>query len=155
MPAFAAEGGRILCVGCQAYTAGYFALLEAHGADVWSIDLMPEAEVWGHPQRHRTGDVCALEATFPGEFFTAIICNGVLGFGVNGREQQARALSAMTAALKPDGRLLLGWNTDRIADPVAADLTSTAFVPSPFAGQAARVTFAGLTHVYDSFTRLN
>ena len=48
-----------------------------------------------------------------------------LGAGARGQnpDQQQRALKALAAILRPGGRLLLGWNTDKIADPVAAGLT--------------------------------
>ena len=60
---------------------------------------------------------------------------------------------ALAAILRPGGRLLLGWNTDKIADPVAAGLTAPWFMPTPFAGQAPRVTFDEVTHVYDALVR--
>jgi hypothetical protein len=86
--------------------------------------------------------------------FDAVICNGVLGYGVNSVEQQKMALGAMAAVLSPGGGLLLGWNTDKIDDPVAAGLAEDRFVPAAFAGQPARVDVAGTTHVYESLVRL-
>ena len=40
LPAFARAGGRILWVGCQAYTADYPARLEAGGGEVWTLELI-------------------------------------------------------------------------------------------------------------------
>jgi SAM-dependent methyltransferase len=153
LPAFAAEGGVILWVGCRPYTGDYPALLESQGATVWSMDIDPRNAAWGREGRHRTGDIREVDRLFPDVVFDAVLCNGVLGFGVDALEDQARALGAMAAVLRPGGRLLLGWNTDKIADPVAAGLTAASFEPIPFAGQPPRIAVAGVTHVYDTLVR--
>ncbi|CAN5351666.1 hypothetical protein BH10PSE2_BH10PSE2_28540 [soil metagenome] len=153
IPAFGAEGGRILWVGCQAYTAVDYPPLEAHGGEVWTTDILPEAQAWGRAGRHRTGDVCEADRLFADMTFDAIICNGVLGYGVDSPEQQVRALNALAAILKPGGRMLLGWNTDKIDDPVASGRALPWFSPEAFAGQPARVSFAEVTHVYDALIR--
>lgn len=153
LPGFAAEGGAILWVGCRAYTADDYDVLESGGATVWTTDIDPDAARWGRASRHRTGDICEADALFPDIVFDAIVCNGVLGYGADSVEQQQKALAAMAAILRPGGRLLLGWNTDKIEDPVAAGFTGQWFEPTPFAGQGARVGFADVTHVYDSFVR--
>ncbi len=153
IPAFAVEGGKILWVGCRAYTADDYPVLEAGGGEVWTTDIDPGAARWGVEGRHRTGDVCEADVVFADQMFDAIVCNGVLGFGVDAPEQQRRALQALSRILKPGGRLLLGWNVDKISDPIAASLTEPWFSHQPFAGQQARVTFAETTHVYDTFVR--
>lgn len=153
LPAFAAEGGTILWVGCRAYTADDYDALERGGATVWTTDIDPDAARWGRASRHRTGDICEADTFFADMVFDAIVCNGVLGYGADSVEQQQRALGAMATILRPGGRLLLGWNTDKIEDPVAAGFTGQWFEPTSFAGQAERVRFADVTHVYDSFVR--
>jgi SAM-dependent methyltransferase len=153
LPALAAENGRILWVGCRAYTADDYAVLEAGGAEVWTTDIDPEAARWGVAGRHRTGDVCVIDQVFRDMTFDAISCNGVLGYGVDTPEQQRQALVAMARILRPGGRLLLGWNTDKIEDPVAAGLTAPEFAQTPYAGQESRVRFDTVTHVYDALVR--
>lgn len=153
IPEIARAGGRILWVGCRAYTAADYDALEAHGAELWTTDIDPKAARWGRSGRHRTGDVCAIDALFPDIVFDAIVCNGVLGYGVDAPEQQQRALRAMAAILRPDGLLLLGWNTDKIDDPIGGGLATTWFRPASFAGQPERVRFDTVTHVYDSLSR--
>lgn len=153
IPALAQAGGRILWVGCRAYTADDYPALESGGAEVWTTDIDPDAARWGREGRHRVGDVCVLDRIFPDIIFDAIVCNGVLGFGVDEPGAQLSALTAMAAVLRPDGILLLGWNTDRIADPVAAGLTQPYFNPTPFAARDNRTTFDSVTHVYDAFRR--
>lgn len=153
VPALAADGGRILWVGCREYTLDDYAALEANGGEVWTTDIDPSAERWGRKGRHRTGDVCEADALFGDLTFDAVVCNGVLGYGVDSPEQQQRALAALAAVLRPGGRLLLGWNTDKTDDPVAAGLTAPAFAPAPLGDRPTRVGFDAVTHVYDSLIR--
>jgi SAM-dependent methyltransferase len=153
IPVLAAEAGRILWVGCRKYTLDDYAALEAGGGEVWTTDIDPAAERWGRAGRHRTGDVCEVDRVFADLTFDTIVCNGVLGYGVDSAEQQAQALGGMAAILRPGGRLLLGWNTDKIEDPVAAGLATADFTPVPLGEQPTRVRFDDVTHVYDSLIR--
>ncbi|WP_235559315.1 class I SAM-dependent methyltransferase [Brevundimonas sp. Leaf168] len=77
----------------------------------------PTAARWGREGRHRTGDVCEADRLFSDLTFDAVVCNGVLGYGVDSPDQQQRALKALAAILRPGGRLLLGWNTTRSPIP--------------------------------------
>ncbi|WP_295208683.1 class I SAM-dependent methyltransferase [uncultured Brevundimonas sp.] len=153
VPALAADGGRILWVGCREYTLDDYALLEGQGGEVWTTDIDPAAARWGREGRHRTGDVCEADRLFSDLTFDAVVCNGVLGYGVDSPDQQQRALNALAAILRPGGRLLLGWNTDKIADPVAAGLTDADFQAAPLGDQPTRVQFDAVTHVYNSLIR--
>lgn len=152
-PALAAMAGRILWVGCREYTVDDYAVLEAQGGEVWTTDIDPAARRWGRQGRHRTGDVCQADALFADLTFDTVVCNGVLGYGVDSPEQQRRALAALAALLRPGGRLLLGWNTDKVDDPVAAGLTTPYFEPAPLGDQPPRTRFEAVTHVYDSLVR--
>lgn len=154
IPAFADLGGRILWVGCRDYTAADYEPLEARGGEVWTTDISRSAARWGRPGRHRTGDVCGVDALFRDVMFDGVVCNGVLGWGVDAPEQQARALKALAAVMRPGGLMLLGWNTDKIADPIAAGLAAPWFAPSAIGDQPPRRTFDGSTHVYDGLRRL-
>jgi SAM-dependent methyltransferase len=151
LPAFAGLGGRILWVGCRDYTRDYPARLEAKGAEVWTTDIDPGCAVWGRAGRHRTGDLLKADALFAELAFDAVLCNGVLGWGVDAPADQTRALEAMARLLRPGGRLLLGWNTDKIEDPLA--LSAPWFTPLSLDGIEPRRTFAGSTHVYDLLSR--
>ena len=153
IPALAANGGRILWVGCREYTLDDYAALETQGGQVWTTDIDPAAARWGREGRHRTGDVCEADRMFSDQTFDAVVCNGVLGYGVDSPEQQQRALGALAAIVRPGGLLLLGWNTDKIDDPVEAGLTTPHFTPAPLGDRPARVRFDAVTHVYDSFVR--
>jgi SAM-dependent methyltransferase len=153
IPALAVSGGRLLWVGTRAYTAEDYAALESRGAEVWTTDIDPRAARWGRHGRHRTGDVCEIDRVFPDKDFDAVVCNGVLGYGVDTTVMQMQALAAIARVLKPEGLLLLGWNTDKIEDPVAAGLTAEKFQPVDFAGLPSRMMFDDVTHVYDALER--
>lgn len=150
LPALAERGGRILWVGCRRYTAGDYAALEQNGAEVWTTDIDPRAARWGRVGRHQTGDICKAGAIFDDLRFDAIVCNGVLGFGVDHREDQEVALTAMATILKPNGLLLLGWNTDRIDDPLNLLAAKLFYRPVSLGKAPPRLRFDAVTHVYDT-----
>lgn len=153
VPAVAQAGGRILWVGCRAYTRDDYPALARHGAEVWTTDIDPKAARWGQRGRHRTGDICTIDQVFADRTFDAVVCNGVLGFGADSPDMQDQALAAMARILRPGGLLLLGWNTDKIDDPLTVP-SAAAYAPTPFAGQPSRVRFNAVTHVYDALRRL-
>lgn len=154
LPAFAKAGGRILWIGCQAYTADYPARLEAGGGEVWTLEFDAAAAVWGREGRHRTGDLKQAKTIFADMKFDTVLCNGVLGFGVDTPADQRTALSAMANVLNPGGRLLLGWNTNRILDPVSEGIVAHPFMPTALDGLPQRMTFPTVTHVFDLFERV-
>lgn len=150
LPALAARGGRILWVGCRRYTAMDYPALEHQGAEVWTTDIDPRAARWGRAGRHQTGDICQAGAIFDDLRFDAIVCNGVLGFGVDRREDQETALAAMATIMKPNGLLILGWNTDRIDDPLDLSAVKRLYQPATLGDAPSRVRFDAVTHVYDT-----
>lgn len=153
LPALAKRGGRILWVGCRRYTSPDYPVLERGGGEVWTTDIDPRAARWGRSGRHQTGDICEADQIFDDLRFDTIVCNGVLGFGVDQPYDQERALAAMAAILKPGGLLLLGWNTDRIADPRNLPTFDHFYEPASLSGAETRMRFDTVTHVYDVLTR--
>ena len=153
LPALAARGGRILWVGCRRYTSADYPVLERQGAEVWTTDIDPRAARWGRSGRHQTGDICEADQIFDDLRFDTIICNGVLGFGVDQPYDQERALAAMAAILKPGGLLLLGWNTDKIADPLDLSIIGHFYETASFGATPSRMRFDAVTHVYDVLAR--
>jgi SAM-dependent methyltransferase len=109
---------------------------------------------FGRSGRHITGDMLELRQLFPGNYFDAVLCNGVLGYGVDTPTDQLRAFEAIAMVTKPDGWLLIGWNTDRMSDPLKFGLADRWFEPAPLPGFTARYVVDGCTHVYDTYRRL-
>lgn len=153
LPALAARGGRILWVGTRRYTSADYPVLERQGAEVWTTDIDPRAARWGRSGRHQTGDICEADLIFDDLRFDTIICNGVLGFGVDQPYDQERALAAMAAILKPGGLLLLGWNTDKIADPLELPAFRYFYTTASLGAAPFRMRFDAVTHVYDLLAR--
>lgn len=149
LPVFAALGGRILWVGCRPYTSDYPARLEALGGEVWTTDIAPEAVAWGREARHRTGDIRLADALFHDLTFDTILLNGVIGYGVDDPADQRTTFHALSKVLAPGGLLLVGWNVDRVGDPIASGVVAPAFEHQAPSGLPARHRVVDTTHVYD------
>lgn len=148
-----APGAAVLWIGCRRYTMTYYALLECNGAQCWTLDIDPTVSRWGREGRHQVGDILDLAKLFSDMRFEAILCNGVFGFGIDTVVQQRRASEAMAGVLKPGGWLLLGWNTDRLLDPLQTGVMMPWFEPAHLPGFGEHHPVAGCTHVYDLFRR--
>lgn len=148
LPMYARLGGRILWIGCRRYTKSYGALLGRYGGECWTTDIEASHARWGEAGRHFTCDVVEIDKLIPSEAFDSVLCNGVFGFGVDARASQLAALEAMCTVLKPGGRLLLGWNTDRVEDPASFDFVQSAFVGDDLIGRGARYEIPEAGYVY-------
>jgi len=148
LPAYARLGGRILWIGCRRYTKGYGPLLERNGGTCWTTDIEAAHANWGEAGRHFTWDLLQIDRLLAGESFDTVLCNGVFGFGVDTRESQLTALQAMARILKPGGRLLLGWNTERVEDPTLLGVTESGFAGDDLNGRGARCAVPEAGYVY-------
>lgn len=132
---------RLLFVGVQWYTKGYPAAFG--GKTFATIDPDPEvAGLGGHP--HAIGRIQDVGRHFPGVVFDAIVMTGVIGYGLDDRDEVDRALSACAGALRPGGWLILGVDELRPThvDPCASPAIE-AFEPRPFgAAASARLDIA-------------
>jgi hypothetical protein len=153
LPAFAKQGGKILWIGCRRYTQSYPALLESHGAMCWTMDIDSTVERFGHCQRHTTASLLNADQLLPVRDFNAVLCNGVFGFGLDDVAMQRQALAVMANVLVPGGWLLVGWNADRVQDPVGLASSVPALRPQPYGSLPQRLPVAGVTHVYDFFQK--
>ena len=153
LPAYAACGGRILWIGCRRYTKNYGALLERNGGECWTVDIEPEHAKWGERGRHLTWDLITIDQLIAASSFDSVLCNGVFGFGVDTRAAQLAALRAMATILKPGGRLLLGWNTERVEDPRSLDFVQKAFGGDDLTAHGPRWAIPEAGYVYDFLRR--
>jgi SAM-dependent methyltransferase len=153
LPAYSGLGGRILWIGCRRYTKDYGAILERDGGECWTTDIEVAHAKWGAAGRHFTWDLVTIDRLIAAESFDTLLCNGVFGFGVNTRSSQLAALQAMERILKPGGRLLLGWNTDRVEDPATFEFVKSAFVGDDLNGRGARCAVPEAGYVYDFLRR--
>jgi SAM-dependent methyltransferase len=153
LPAYAALGGRILWVGCRRYTKEYGSLLSRNGGECWTTDIEMTHAKWGEAGRHFTWDLTSIDRLIAAGSFDSVLCNGVFGFGVDTRPSQLAALKAMGSILKPGGRLLLGWNTDRVEDPLTFEFVQSAFVADAPTARGARMAVPEAAYVYDFLRR--
>ena len=142
---------RILFVGTRRYTAGYGRYLAGTRTEFWTTDIDPDAARWGEPGRHVVCDARALDGCFAPHSFDLVMLNGVFGWGIDDPDGMEQALGAAHAVLKPGGFLLLGWNSDRIADPAGLANLRDLFAPTKLGGMPPRRTFPDVTHVYACF----
>ena len=139
--------GRVLWIGCQAYTVPYYTALESAGGKCWTLDLDPASAPHGRDGRHVTGSLTEADRLFEAGFFDAVICNGIFGWGVNTPADRQTALRAMATILKPGGLLLMGWNHHKTDDPVR--LAAPLFARHALPGVPSHITVANSTHRYD------
>jgi hypothetical protein len=98
---------RILFVGCRWYTRRYTALFAAKAYT--TLDRDPGQRRHGAP-RHITDSLENLAAHIgPGEL-DVIVCNGVVGWGLDRPNAVEQAFAASHYGLRPGGILILGWN---------------------------------------------
>lgn len=109
LPAYArrADIRRVLFVGCAAYTQPYEALF-AH-SEYWTIDAVPRRRRYGS-RNHIVDRLENLGRHVPAAHFDLIICNGVLGWGLNERSDANTAFAACHQHLREAGELVIGWN---------------------------------------------
>ncbi|MGZ9075271.1 MAG: class I SAM-dependent methyltransferase [Burkholderiaceae bacterium] len=98
---------RILFVGCAAYTQRYRQLFGAR--EYWTIDPVARRSRYGG-QHHIVDQLQNLGRHAEPDYFDLIICNGVLGWGLNGPEDADTAFAACLTHLRAGGELMLGWN---------------------------------------------
>lgn len=99
---------RVLFVGCDWYTRHYARRFA--GKQYWTIEMDPARARYGAPGRHVVGPLQDLRAHFAPASLDAIVCNGVLGWGLDDREQAEVAFEACVECLAPGGVLVLGVN---------------------------------------------
>lgn len=112
LPALAARADvrRVLFVGCAPYTRHYEATFRH--AEYWTIEPSPRRRRWG-ARRHIVDRLEHLGRHVAPASFDAIVCNGVLGWGLDRADAAEAAFAACRAALRPGGLLVLGWNDVR------------------------------------------
>lgn len=146
-----ARFSRVLFVGVRGYTKAYGAAFCGTPTEYWTTDIDPDAAAHGEPGRHVTCDVVDLGTAFPKQHFDLVVINGVLGWGCDGETDMNRAIEAARAVLRQGGWLLLGWNSDRIADPRTLASLRAHFTQTGLSSLPHMKTFPDVTHVYAWF----
>jgi len=98
----------VLFVGVAWYTRHYEKAFFSN-VHFWTIDIAQSARKFAG-RKHITASLTELSAHFAQDYFDLIICNGVYGHGLNGRDDCERAFAACYECLRDGGRFVLGWN---------------------------------------------
>lgn len=139
---------RIMFVGTAPYTWHYEAIVRQAEGEWTTCDINPSAAIWGARQ-HIVAGVGELDRWFAAGHFDAVIINGVLGFGINTDTELKAALRSVCRILRPQGLLLLGWNSDATGDPLLTECMRRLFRPLSAVPLPARRTFEPEAFVYD------
>jgi SAM-dependent methyltransferase len=153
LPMIASRNGTALLVGVREYNASEPAYLEQRGVVCWTLDFDPAAAQWGAAGRHVITSIEQAPARFDAATFDTIMLSGVFGFGLDDAVVQDAAVRACACLLKPDGLLILGWNTHLVADPSGLPHLERCFGMPLEDDMPRRVPFRGSTHVFDFHIR--
>jgi SAM-dependent methyltransferase len=141
---------RVLFVGCKPYTARYGRRLTDAGIDYWTTDVDPAAAMWGERNHHIVGDITRIDDVCTPDSFDAVLLNGVIGDGLDEEDQMNRAVTAIARILRPNGILLIGWNSlKKHPDPMQLAAVATYFRHECVFSLPVRKTFPDTDHVYD------
>lgn len=120
LPAYASRSDikRVLFVGCAPYTQHYGAFFS--GREYWTIDPIARRRRHGST-RHVVDRLENLGAHAQPGYFDLIVCNGVLGWGMNTLDSAEAAFSTCHRHLRQGGELMVGWNDVLPRNRVAPD----------------------------------
>jgi SAM-dependent methyltransferase len=145
---------RVLFVGCKAYTARYGRLLTRAGIDYWTTDIEPAAAIWGERDHHIVGDIASIDEVCPAGSFDVVLLNGVIGDGVNDESGINRTVTAIARILRPNGMLLIGWDSlKNLPDPTKLKTVTMYFLHECILELPVRKTFSDTDKVYDWLIR--
>ena len=156
LPYFASDPAfsRVLFVGCDWYTSHYEKLFA--GREYWTLEKDKHRRKHG-AERHVTDALVNLSAHFGERHFDLIVVNGVLGWGLDDREEAERSLLACAAALREGGVLVLGWNDVAEKRPLvpeeARSLQRLRPWPFPPLASARHQTATANRHTFSFFVR--
>jgi SAM-dependent methyltransferase len=144
----------ILFVGTDCYTASYPALFADR--EFVTLDIDPVNARYG-AGRHVVDTFANVGAHFAPGSLDAVICNGVVGWGLNRPDEIDAAMRQSFECLRPEGILILGWNDIEPWRPVPLEQIEgfQSFVPwtlPPFPSPT-YPTLGEMRHVFSFYMR--
>ena len=154
LPAFAADPRyqRVIFVGCDWYTRHYEDMFASR--DYWTIEV-DEARARYGARQHLVGPLVEIGNRFAESSVDLIICNGVIGWGLNDPAQVDASVAACARVLRRGGVLLIGWNDIPEKRVVSLDSIPAlkAFTPFALAGQSEFQTSTYNRHTFSLFQK--
>ncbi|MDQ3897813.1 MAG: class I SAM-dependent methyltransferase [Actinomycetota bacterium] len=146
---------RVLFVGCAWYTQSYAASF--HDRLFCTMDIDERVRRYG-ADHHVVASMTDIADYFDPGSLDVVICNGVVGFGLDSEHDCDRAFEGTYAALRPGGLLIVGWDDAEGCRPTVAldDLKSVqafhrgALPPFP---SWRYPTFSPLGHTFDFYVK--
>jgi SAM-dependent methyltransferase len=117
------------------------------------MDIDPEQARYG-AEHHVVASLTALSEHFPPAGLDAIVCSGVIGYGLDDPQQAETAIAQCYEALRPGGLFILGYDDSVPFAPqeLPALLRFEPTAPPPF--PAPRYpTFSATGHTFDFYAR--
>lgn len=157
LPWFARQRGfrRILFVGCDWYSSGYHLLFR--GAEYATLDFDPGKKRFG-ARRHIVAPMQELGRWFSPGSLDLVVCNGVVGWGLNAKHDLEVAFRATLHALRSKGVLVIGWNDVPKFRPIPLESIGALqkFAPLVFEplGKSRVRTATENKHVFDFYTKI-
>jgi SAM-dependent methyltransferase len=152
--AAAPEFGKVLFVGSDWYTRRYNRVFA--DKEYWTIDKDPSRARYG-ASRHVTDVLQNLERHFPPGYFDLILCNGVLGWGLDDKDDAERAFAACWQGLREGGVFVLGWNNIPRRRPLSLEASTglARFKPYVFAPlkESRYLTRSRNRHTFDFYVK--
>lgn len=111
---------RVLFVGCDWYTEHVEEIFTSKGREYATLEIDPSRAGHG-ARRHIVGSLTELESWFPAGSLDLIVCNGVIGWGLDDPSAVETSIEACARALSSGGLLLLGWDDVPEKLPVPID----------------------------------
>jgi hypothetical protein len=115
--------------------------------ELWTIDIDQQKAIWGSPDRHITCDALDLARYLAAETFDAVILNGFSGTGSMTRAQRIACFGSIATVMNPGGRLVIGWNHDKITNPTAQPAIKDLFPPCAFLDGTVHLALEGSTMI--------
>ena len=101
------EHKSVLFVGTDWYTQGYARMF---GLKQFStVDAMPSAARYG-ASHHIVGGMQTIDRHFRPDSLDLVVCNGVVGWGLDRTADAEAAFNAAHDCLRPGGHMIVGWN---------------------------------------------
>ena len=98
---------RVLDIGVAWYTRSYPRLFA--GVDYWTVDFDPAKRRIAGAQHHTVSATQLTDVFDPGTF-DLVVCNGVIGWGLNDPADVEKGLDACADVMRPGAWLVVGWN---------------------------------------------